>query len=67
MPMGLWCLLVRQCLWFTSIYGPCEREVREASFKELVDLKKVIQGPWLLGEDFNMIFMEFINDQGCDE
>lgn len=41
--------------WISNLYGPNADEERPAFFQEIRDISEQIEGPWLLGGDFNVV------------
>lgn len=42
--------------WLTNVYGPTTHSDKEAFLQELRDVRSSCAGPWLLCEDFNLIY-----------
>jgi exonuclease III len=47
--------------WLTNVYGPTNHADKDEFMQELRNVRSVIQGPWMLCGDFNMIY------QACDK
>jgi hypothetical protein len=43
--------------WLSTVYGPCRDEDKPVFLVELHELRQVQSGPWLLGGNFNMIYL----------
>jgi hypothetical protein len=42
--------------WLPSVYGPAQDQDKPDFLSELHDLRVVCLGPWLLADDFNLIY-----------
>ncbi len=48
------CLSSNLCFYLTNVYGPPSWEVKEQFCRELLDLKEVCSGLWVICGDFNL-------------
>jgi hypothetical protein len=44
--------------WLTCVYGPQGNDEKIAFMQELRDIRSACNGPWVLAEDFNLIFKD---------
>jgi exonuclease III len=45
------------CRWFTGVYGPHQDNLKLSFLQELREIRDECEGPWIIGGDFNMIFI----------
>ncbi|KAJ1287483.1 hypothetical protein BS78_02G013300 [Paspalum vaginatum] len=50
--------------WLTVVYGPCSDASKRDFLQELCDVRSSRPGPWLVGGDFNMIYMAADKNSG---
>ena len=52
--MELCCHALNKKFYFTSVYRPCESELRDDFFIKLSHIRNIFNGLWLLRGDFNI-------------
>jgi endonuclease/exonuclease/phosphatase family metal-dependent hydrolase len=50
--------------WLTNVYGPTNHADKDEFMQELRNVRSVIQGPWMLCGDFNMIYQTYDKSNG---